>query len=213
MRRPAVLVFVTAAALALVGCDGSSSGSWSPGATGDSTSTSGTTAAADLAGCLEGTWDLDEAVLTSVFRAGFLEGISETEGAAAEIASLTASQAVTFVDDETFTSETRMTGAISATFSGQTVAMDMVIEASSSGTWQVDGDEMAISTLEGAGTMTVTALGQTQTDALGSEAGDVVMLPTTLEPVTCGGDRLTLADTGMSLYIPDAPDEIVFTRQ
>ncbi len=212
MRRPVVFVFLTVSALALMGCDSGSSGSW--GKSGESSGGSErTTTSDDLAGCLEGTWELDEAVLTSVFKAGFVEGMSETDGVQADIDTLTASQTVTFDSDETFTSATTMNGSLTATAQGQQLPIDMVIEATSSGTWETDGDKLAITTLEGGGTWTITLMDQTQTDDLGQDAGDVVMLPSTAEAVTCAGDKLTLDATGMSMLVPDAPDEIVFTRQ
>lgn len=216
MRRPAVFVFLTAAALALAGCGGGGSSSWSPAARtddGTDTPTPGRTTSG-LASCLEGTWELDEAVLTTLFQAGFVESLAgaETEGMEAEITSLTASQTVTFADDETFTSATQMDGGIAFTYQGQTIAADMTIEAWASGTWTVDDDELAVTALDGGGTMTMQAAGQTQTDDLG-DAGDIVMLPTTLEPVTCRGNTLTIDGAGLSTFVPDAPEDIVFARQ
>ena len=217
MRRPAVLVLLTAAALALAGCSVSTGGSsgWTqkPGASDKGTPTS-SPITDDLASCLEGTWELDETVLPAVFQAVFAAGlVGAEEGVDVGVDSMTASQTVTFVDDETFASATQMTGSITATFQGQSIAMDMTIDASASGTWRTSNDKMAIVALDGEGTMTMTTLGQTETEDLGSDAGDVVMLPTTLEPVTCHGNTLTWDGTGMSLFIPDAPDTVVFTRR
>ena len=216
MRRPAVVVLLAAGALALAGCGGGSLGDWKagPGTTGDDPGPTTTeTSASDsaLATCLEGTWSLDEAALTSLVQQGFVESLSESDGLDASLDSLTADQTVTFVADETFTSQTQMTAALTITYQGQSFPANMTIEASSSGTWRTSGDKMAITTTDDQGTMHTDAAGQSDDQDL--DSGDLVLLPSWLDSVACRLDTLTYDSVDLTQLAPGAPANVVYTRQ
>ncbi|MCL2466686.1 MAG: hypothetical protein FWF02_08545 [Micrococcales bacterium] len=213
MRRT-VLVFVTVGLLALAGCQGGGSSPWSQAPGGDETTpvVTPTDDRNTLASCLEGTWALDEAVLTAVLVAGVLESMEDPEMTTA-VTSASASQIVTLSGDDTFTATTDMSVDFTLTYKGQTAPASIVLTASAAGTWRTSGETMAI-TPDGSstGTMSTTALGQTQTEDLGGE-DSLIIMPTRLTEATCQGNTLTFDGQGLADEIPDAPQNVVFTRQ
>jgi len=217
MRRPAVVVLLAAGALALAGCGGGSLGDWKagPATTGDvgpgPTTTETSASDSALATCLVGTWSLDENALTSIAQQGFLESLSESEDMTATLDSLTADQTLTFVDDETFSSQTQMTAAFTFTYQGQTIPASLTIEASSSGTWRTSGEKLAITTTNDEGTMHIETAGQPDDQNL--DSGDLVLLPSSLDSVACRHDTLIYDSANLGQIAPGAPDNVVYTRQ
>lgn len=180
------------ALLVLTGCfGGSGGGGGEPGADGSGGSESGgsESGAGGVAGCLQGSWDLDEATLArdlgaQISSSGLTVVSAEASG---PVRLVVDGDEVTYLSDVTFTLEVDMGD-------GLTMIVSQLQAGESSGRFSVDGDQVVFADWVSGIAITndVTINGETSSAAIElPESGDGVPMT-----VVCDGDRLTTHPEG-----------------